>query len=386
MKTLRILALTKKEIKKTVREPAVLFMIFLFPVVFVFAFGASFGGVGGSGQPAYNIGVVNLDQGGSVNASQMLLNAISNAKILSVHIYVDKQAAQTALSQGKLQAAIIIPSDFSQSLASYQASPNDPRSWVNSSIALYLDKGSLVATQAVPPIIQQMLATIEGQSQQTTSSPFRLETASLINVNAPSALDFIAPGMFTFASIFLIMMVGQSFAQDRENGMMKRIRITPTSPTEFMLSQVISYMGIALIQATLVFVMTYALGFRPNVGVPVYAFAFLLVLVFSLSNVGFGLITATVSKSPGAATGISFLFVLPQLFLGTFVGASLSSDAQIAGKFVPSYYVTDALTSLFLRGANVTGLTVLLDLFIVSASCIAILALGIALYAKYYKI
>jgi len=39
------------------------------------------------------------------------------------------------------------------------------------------------------------------------------------------------------------------------------------------------------------------------------------------------------------------------LFLGTFVGASLSSGAQVAGKFVPSYYVTDALASLFLRGA-----------------------------------
>ncbi len=131
--------------------------------------------------------------------------------------------------------------------------------------------------------------------------------------------------MFTFASIFLIMMVAQSFTQDRENGMMKRIRISPTTPTEFMASQVVSYMGIALIQAALVFAMTYALGFRPNVGIPAYAFAFILVLIFSLSNVGFGLITATIAKSSGAATGLSFLFVLPQLFLGTFVGASLSS-------------------------------------------------------------
>jgi ABC-2 type transport system permease protein len=119
-------------------------------------------------------------------------------------------------------------------------------------------------------------------------------------VQTVSALDFVAPGMFTFASIFLIMMVGQSFVQDRENGIMKRIRITPTTPTEFMASQVISYMGIALIQAALVFVMVYALGFKPNVGVPVYAFAFVIVLLFLLSNVGFGLITAPITKSPRA--------------------------------------------------------------------------------------
>jgi len=386
MKAQRIIALTKKEIKKTVREPAVLFMIFLFPIVFVFAFGASLGGVGSGGQPTYNIGVVNMDKGNSLNASQLLLNALSNTKIINLHIYSNNQTAQNALSQGSLQAVMIVPPEFSQSLASYQTQQSTPSTWINSTIALYLDKASLVATQAVPPIIQQSLNALTSQNPQGLSSPFHLETASLVNVEAPPALNFIAPGMFTFASIFLIMMVGQSFAQDRENGMMKRIRITPTTPTEFMASQVISYMSIALIQAALVFGMTYALGFRPNVGVPAYAFAFFLVLLFSLSNVGFGLITATISKSPGAATGISFLFVLPQLFLGTFVGASLSSSAQVAGKFVPSYYVTDALTSLFLRSAAVTSFTVLLDLAIVSVSCAAILAVGIVLYAKYYKI
>jgi ABC-2 type transport system permease protein len=385
MKLQRILALTKKEMKKTVREPAVLFMIFLFPIVFVFAFGASFGGVGG-GQPVYQVGAVSMDQGASVNASQLLLTALSDTKILNVQTYVDNQTAQNDLSQGNVQAVVVIPSDFSQSFASYQAAPNDPSAWTNATVALYLDKGSLVATQAVPPIIQQVLTAIAGQSQQSPSSPFSLETASLVEVKTQSALDFIAPGMFTFASIFLIMMVAQSFATDRENGMMKRIRITPTTPTEFMASQVLSYMAIALVQAALVFVMVYLMGFKPNVGIPAYAFAFVLVLMFSLSNVGFGLITATISKSPGAATGISFLFVLPQLFLGTFVGASLSSAAQVAGKFVPSYYVTDALTSLFLRGAALTSPVLLLDFATVSVSCVAILAVGVILYGKYYKI
>ena len=379
----RVIALTKKEMKKTVREPAVLFMIFLFPIVFVFAFGSAFSG---GGQPIYKIGVVKMDQGNLVNASQMFLTALSDTKILNLQIYSDNQTAQNDLSQGSIQAVMIIPTDFSQSFASYQTAPNEPNTWTNATVALYLDKGSLVATQAIPPIIQQVLAAMAGHSQQAPSVPFHLEIASLIEVKILSALDFIAPGMFTFASIFLIMMVAQSFTQDRENGMMKRIRVTPTTPTEFMTSQVISYMGIALIQATIVFVMMYTMGFRPQVGIPTYAFTFILVLLFSLSNVGFGLITATIAKSSGAATGLSFLFVLPQLFLGTFVGASLSSGAQVAGRFVPSYYVTDALTSLFLRGAAITSLAILLDATIVVVFCVAILAVGIILYGKYFRI
>jgi len=384
VKLQRVLALTKKEMKKTIREPAVLFMIFLFPIVFVFAFGASFGGFGGSGTTTYQVGVVNLD--GSGHQSQVFIDDLLATKIVTVNVYTDNATAQADLSQGKMQALVLIPATFSDSIATYQNAPTDPSQWTNSTVSLYLDRGSLVATQAIPPIIQQVIAVVVNPNQQAPQSPIQIQTASLVEVKQASALDFIAPGMFTFASIFLIMMVAQSFTGDRENGMMKRIRISPVTSTEFMTSQVLSYMVIALIQAALVFVMTYGMGFRPEVGIPVYAFAFILVLVFSVSNVGFGLITATISKSSGAATGLSFLFVLPQLFLGTFVGASLSGAAQVAGKFVPSYYVTDALTSMFLRGADIASSTVLLDLGIVSASCIGILAVGIVLYAKHYKI
>ncbi|XHH08929.1 MAG: ABC transporter permease [Candidatus Bathyarchaeia archaeon] len=386
MKLQRVFALTKKELLKTIREPAVLFMIFLFPIVFVVAFGASFGGgFGGEQTVTYQIGVVNLDVNNEW--SNTFTGTLSNMSIINLSIYTDNQTAQADLSQGKMQALIVIPADFSQSLTSYYSQPNNPEAWTNTTLPLYLDKGSMVATQAVPPIIQQALNGMTNQQTQLPQSPIQLQTAQLVEVTQQtSALTYIAPGMFTFASIFLIMMVAQSFTQDRENGMMKRIRITPTSATEVMTSQVISYMLIALVQAVLVFVMVYVMGFRPNVGMDAYTFAFLIVLVFSVSNVGFGLITATIAKTSSAATGLSFLFVLPQLFLGTFVGASLSGAAQTVGKFVPSYYVTDALTSLFLRGAAINSLTILLDFTIIAASCIGILAVGIVLYGKYYKI
>ncbi len=384
MKIQRITALTKKEMKKTIRQPAALFMIFLFPVVFVFAFGASFGGLGG-GQPVYQVGVVNLDQATPPQSSLLFIEALNDTGILSIKMYDDNQSAQNELSQGRIQAVMVIPASFSQSLESYRTLPDDPSKWTNTTVSLYLDKGSIVATQAIPPIVQQILSAFIDEGQQTIPTPITLKTSSF-EVKQSSALDFLAPGMFTFASIFLIMIVAGSFTEDRENGMMKRIRITPTTPTEFMLSQVLSYSVIALIQAILVFLMVYIMGFRPNVEPLVYVFAFALVMIFSLSNVGFGLIIATISKSSSTATGLSFIFVLPQLFLGTFVGASLSSAAQIAGKFVPSYYVTDALTSLFLRDVSLTSPTVLLDLAMVSISCVVILVIGILLYGKYYKI
>ena len=112
---------------------------------------------------------------------------------------------------------------------------------------------------------------------------------------------------------------------------------------------------------------------------------FLIVTVFALCNIGFGLITAAIAKSAGAATGISFAFLMPQLFLGTFVGTALSSTAQAAGRFLPAYYVTDALTSLWTRGASVASPAVLSDLAAVSAASVVILLAGVLVFKRLGK-
>jgi ABC-type multidrug transport system permease subunit len=137
----------------------------------------------------------------------------------------------------------------------------------------------------------------------------------------------------------------------------------------------------AVIQVALVFAMTYLVGFHPLGGATALIAAFVIMVIFSLCNVGFGLITATISKSPGAATGIAFLFIMPQMFLGTFISGMLPST-EAAGIFVPSHYATDALTSLFIRGASVTSPTVLFDIGILSVASLGILLLGIVLFKR----
>jgi len=63
----------------------------------------------------------------------------------------------------------------------------------------------------------------------------------------------------------------------------------------------------------------------------------------------------------------------------------MSPTAQASGRFVPSLHVTDALTSLLLRGAPISRSTVLLDLAVVSAYSIARLLIGIVLFGRHGK-
>ncbi|MDG6998859.1 MAG: ABC transporter permease [Nitrososphaerota archaeon] len=384
MSARRVFALAKKDWKRTLREPAIIFMIILFPVILTIAFGASFGAVGQSEPTTLSVGIVNLGSNDTSSLSHQFAQDLSNTSILKIHFYSDNKSAQSALTQGAVQGVVIIPSTFDASVNSYKENSADSSKWINCTLSIYLDKASLLTVQVLPSVVQQVFTSeILNIKPVSTSSPVFISTPSLVQVNSLTVFDTFAPGLFAFASIFLIMMVAQSFTTDRETGMLRRIITTPTKVSEIMTSEVLAYLLIGLLQVVLVFLSAYALGYRPVADVLGIAMGFLIAVIFSICNVGFGLITAALARNSGAATGISFLFLLPQMFLGTFVGSALSSTAQAAGRFVPAYYVTDALTSLFTRGASITSTVVLTDLAAVSVSSAVILAIGIFLFKKF---
>ena len=387
MKFQRVFALVKKDLKVIAREPGMLFIVILFPIITTLLFGVSFGAIGGEQATSYKIGTVEAESSGPFPQwSQHFIGNLSDTEILEIQMYPTNESAQSDLIQGGIQAVVILPENFGQSCNSFWNAPTNPSLWINTTVQLYLDSGSMFATQAIPPIIQQVLAkTIYGVQPTSLSGPIEIGSPSMVHASKLTVFDYWVPGLFAFFAIFLIMTVAQSFTFEREKGLIRRINTTPTSPTEFMTSKAISNVLIALIQVALVFVTTFVVGYRPIVDAASFIFAFIILSIFSLCCVGFGLIAATVAKSSGAATGIAFIFIMPQMFLGTYVSLGMSDIVQAAGKFVPSYYVTDALTSLFLRGAPILSATILLDALAVLIYSVAVLALGIVLFGKYGK-
>ena len=192
-------------------------------------------------------------------------------------------------------------------------------------------------------------------------------------------LNVLIPGLISYAVIFIIMTIAQSFSTERQEGLLKRMNTTPMTSAEFMGSQIITNMMVAILQVIVVFVIATLMGFRPKSGVNGIFLAFPVIALFSLSSVGLGLITATVSKNPETATGVSFVFILPQMFLGTFIPIT-DTTRQIA-QFIPSYYVVDALTLIF--GGDWTNANILLDVSVISIVSVIIVAIGIMLFNKF---
>jgi ABC-2 type transport system permease protein len=375
----RINALTKKDLLTVIRVPAVLFMAILFPIVLTGAFGFAFGSFGGTASEAsYTVGIIDSDES---KWSEYFLNNISSSEVLRNVSYTDYDNAQDDLSQGIISAIIIIPENFGSSCDSFYLNPLNARLWINATIDLTVDQSSLIVSNAVPPLIQQLLMiTLYGEDAVSSPQPVQIGNPSFIQSEHLTQFDIMAPGMFAFAVIFLTMIVSESFTESREKGLLRRIQVTPTSSVDIILSSVISNMIIAVFQVALVFVVAGIMGFNPKTDLVGILFAFVLVLILALCNVAFGLITASIAKTPSAATGISFIFILPQMFLGTFV--PIAGDIQ---KIVPSYYATHGLTSVLLRGASITGETVVMDLIVLACFGIVSIILGVIFYSRFGK-
>lgn len=382
----RIMALVRKDLKHTVREPASLFILLLFPIMLTLIFAATFGGIGGTPSATYQVGVVDLNvMGPAAHWSSDLVANLTATQILQTKEYADNATAQADLQVGNLQAVLVIPTDFGASCDAYRAAPGNASAWIRTSLALYVDRGSMVATQAIPPMVSQVVARmLEGNVTISGALPITVGDPSLVSVTRRAAFDYLVPGVFAYGAIFITMTVSGSFSSDREDGRLRRLNTTPLTPGEFMTSQVLSNMVLGVAQVGLIFAVAFAIGYRPATDLVGLGLAFLLVSVLAVACVGFGLITATLAKSASAATGIAFLFIMPQMFLGTFVsGMAPSAVMSSAGRFVPAYYVTDALTNLFLRGVPASNAVVLGDLGLVSLASLLVLAVGIALFRRF---
>jgi ABC-2 type transport system permease protein len=194
------------------------------------------------------------------------------------------------------------------------------------------------------------------------------------------SFDAMAPGLFAYACIFIIMTVAQSFSDIREQGLLRRLNTTPMTSGDFMGSQIISNMIIAMVQVLIVFLLALPFGFSPNTNVGGILFAFLLMAIFSLSSVGLGLITATIAKSSGTATGLSFIFILPQMFFGTFI--PITDTTRFIALALPSYYATDAISSIY-SGASLLSSNILIDFAFISIVSIIIIIIGILVFKKF---
>src|SRR5213080_1663594 len=133
-----------------------------------------------------------------------------------------------------------------------------------------------------------------------------------------SYIQFMAPGVIGMAVLFTAMFSGIAMLWDRQFGFLKETLVAPVPRLAIMIGRTLGGATVAVLQGTLIFVVTLIAGFRP-VSVLTVPLAFLLIaliaVVFAALATAIG---STIKEMQGFQMVMNFL-VMPIFFLSAAI-------------------------------------------------------------------
>jgi ABC-2 type transport system permease protein len=218
----RILAIIERDLRKFFRSPALMLVSMVFPLVQLVVLGYAFGGK----IKNLKLGVVNQDrQLPSVKLREMFGAIAANAKTFETVDYQDLQKAVEDVREGRINAVLNIPPNFSRDVVS-QTAPQ---------IALIEDNTDNFAATALEGVFTQLI----GAYNQNGPDPRLPSTATLSVVEIypyVPYIQYLLAGSIVL-SIFVAAMIGGGiiYIDDKARGMHEGYLVTPISKFELIM-------------------------------------------------------------------------------------------------------------------------------------------------------
>ena len=195
------------------------------------------------------------------------------------------------------------------------------------------EPGALIWAVVLPLIAATVLANVPATREPSKS----LGGWSFSQVYLPTLIIFTA-------SLLSLQTLPALLAKYREDGILKRLRTTPTSPTNLLIALFLLMGGVSAVVAALMTLIPVASGvpFRGN------GLAFALVVVLTLvSFTALGLVLAALSPSSRFANGLGTIALLVMsFFAGLWIPRSTFSDTlATVADWTPSGAASRALLS-----------------------------------------
>lgn len=188
-------------------------------------------------------------------------------------------------------------------------------------LAKMLVKSSLQS--AILPIIAEKIPVLRGAANRSKKIPEPwLSTAAAQETKSDSGnrvYQFFIPSYTVLFVFFLVNIMGRSFLDERDMGTLRRLRISPISPTSILMGKTLPFMILSLIQTTILMVSGKILfgmswGPQPWLLLPI-------MLCTSTAATSLGLMFSTLAKTESQVSSFGNLILL--------------SSAGISGCLVP---------------------------------------------------
>ena len=326
-----LVALFIANLKMLYRDRQAIFWALAFPLIFLVVFGV----LDFDQPPSADVTVVDLadDQ-----VSRSLIEGLETVEFLSLTNEPDEATARQALLDGDAEFVLIIP----QGVAEETLRPNG-----TATITLLYDETQVQTNSIVRSVLQRSIDQVNLAIQE--ARPILGLDSQGVTAHSISFFDFLLPGIVGFGvMIYSIMGIASSIAVYRQQKILKRIKATPLKVRTFFTAQVLAYLVLSMVQATVILgagILVFGANVYGNV-----AWVFPLVLLANLIFLNLGFIVGAFSKTVGAASGLGKAVALPMMFLS---GAFFPTDTLPAGlkqvvEYLPLTPLLDALRGVML--------------------------------------
>ena len=366
-----MLAVIDRDLKKFRRNPLVLAMSIMMPILYLLILGHSFQGKL-KGLP---LAVVKQEDGTAARRLLENLRAVEiGPRTLRLRLLADQDSALAGVRDGDYKAALLIPADFSRRVAQH----NRPE------IGLFLDNTDAISSETIRGAVAGAL---QGLSQDYVAIREAREQTYLRDVNLYRQVDYfqsLVPGVVIMA-VFLGSLTTGAFnlVMDRFLGVDESYMLTPLTKTDIVGGLILSGLFITTCIAFLIFSISIVIT-----GIPFHHFLrqFLEILtVIILTTLGLlSLMFLILGRfNHPRIVGILSGFLNVILFFPSgaiYPIASFPGWLQTFAKINPEAYAVHALKSILFKDESLTALGT--DLLFLAAFAATLMMLAVLTFRR----
>lgn len=342
----RLLALMRKEFLQLRRDRITLRMLVMIPVMqtLVFGYAINF--------DVKHMKMVVYDEDGSFDSRELVAKMTASEYFDVTGSVSSFGELRRQLDSGLATCGLVIDADYGANR--HRGVPARALLIVNASDTTTSSQTMSIAAGVANQLSVQTLARKAGWKD--ASLPVDLRVRPWYNPDLKTA-TFIIPGLIAILLTFtLIQFTAMAIVRERERGTLEQLQVTPVTRLEIILGKIFPFVLIGVFQLTLIVVLMLFLFRVPIAGSIVDLY--LAGLLFIAAVLGLGMLLSTVAKTQMQAMQLSFLFLLPFVFLSGYVFpiAGMPKVFQLITYIIPARYFIEVIRGIVLRGASLAEL------------------------------
>lgn len=293
-----------------------------------------------------HVGVSVVDHDNS-QLSRNVMSDLDNSGFFSVAAATDYAAALERIRKGDSDVILEIPHDFQKSID--EKTPNSPHISANGVNGI---KGSL-GSRYVSQSVMQTVMTYKG-----IAIPDFVSVEYLYNPTLEYRNNMIPALMIMLLIMICGFLPALNMVSEKETGTIEQMNVTPVKTWVFVLSKVIPYWLIGIIDISLAMVIAWLVyGLAPTGSIlGIYLATLLFIFVMS----GLGIIIANKSDRMSQSMFIMFFIVVVFVLMSGLLTpiSSMPGWAQAITYALPPRYYIDIMRSIYLKATPLNALIV----------------------------